>query len=1191
MNTRFWLSFPTLIGIVFTTQTSRAQTYQPSNRTPVADSTLGTQISGTGNNFNITGGVNKGQTLFHSFTDFSVPTNGAANFLNPANHRDIITRVTGGVFSDINGTVNTNGANFFLINPSGIVFGTNAQLNVGKAFMGSTANSLDLVDAGGRTFRFDVNGAGDSALLTVNSNVLFNPSKLIMGASSLGGRGIENYGTLQTNNDSQYIGLIGGNVNLTGGKIIAPGGRVDLGGLNSVGTVTPTEQGLVIGGNNPIWSDVSLTNGAIVSVRAERVLNNVNTLFSNVSPGSNINISVNNLNLLNSGSNIGGATAALDAGLAENSGIKTTSTGDISINAVGKVTVDNSGIKNTLRAGAGGNIGDININANSSDLKNQSVISSSTAGLGDTGKISIITHGDLTIDNKSTISLVIVDSAIGNSKGIKIDVRDLEVSNGSIIFSDTFQTNRVDKKGNAGDVDIQSSGNIKISSSNLPLTTDLSQISSSTQGQGDAGKITINTQGNLSLDSKAYIFSTIQNEAVGNSLGIDINAKNLSVTNNSAISTNNFGGRGNTGSIDINTTGDITIAGFTEIIPVANRSDYVSSIASGTLGQGDSGKITINAQGKLLLTNNSLINNEIQSTGIGNSGGIKIDIRELEVSNSSFIVTDTFQANRVDGTGNAGDIDIQASGDIKISGSNLPLTTDTSQISSSTQGQGDAGKITINTQGKLSILNNSVISGTVAEIAAGNGKSISIAARELEIANGSSIVSNSFGWGDTGKIVIDTQGKLFLVDRGSIFSALGTSAVGNSQGIKINARELELANNSSIATATLQTTQVAGKGNAGDIEVKTTGDIRIAGLDPLLNNSTKSTGSSFNSSTIGQGDAGKITIDTQGKLSLSDASAILSSVGKEANGNGRDISIAARDIELNNRSIITSGTDQITQVNGNGKSGDINLKVKNAIDLKNISAISTNSTGVGQTGNVSISSSQLVLNSSFLLSDAKSVSGGDVKIAISDKILLRNGSFITTSSGSSEQNGNGGNITISSPLLIALPGNNDIIANAIGGNGGNVNIISQGLFGIKYRPIGADFTSDITASSTFGQSGIVNITTPGTDPGKDSTELPNTTTDASSQISQSCSTSNRQNKLTVAGRGGLPPNANDPLTSDVVWQDARAASSQPAVSSVTTPVKFAPPAVGWVFDGKGKVTLVAAGTPGQPAGTSVVCPQ
>ena len=211
---------------------------------------------------------------------------------------------------------------------------------------------------------------------------------------------------------------------------------------------------------------------------------------------------------------------------------------------------------------------------------------------------------------------------------------------------------------------------------------------------------------------------------------------------------------------------------------------------------------------------------------------------------------------------------------------------------------------------------------------------------------------------------------------------------------------------------------------------------------------------------------------------------------------------------------------------------------------------------------------------------------------ISDKILMRNDSAIDSQSGSRDRNGNGGNITISSPLIIALPGNNDINANANGGTGGNVNIVSQGLFGIQYRPNGQASlsTNDITASSTFGQNGTVNISTPGIDPGKDSTELPSTTTDASNQISQVCSANNRQNKLIVTGRGGIPPNANDPLVSEA-WQDPRATDIQPAIASATIDrPNIAPPAVGWVFDGKGKVTLIAAGTGGESIGTRVVCP-
>jgi filamentous hemagglutinin family protein len=1310
MTTKFWLCFLTLTSFVVSTQTALAQTYQPSNRTPVSDNTLGTQVSGNGNNFNITGGLNKGQTLFHSFTDFSVPTNGQANFTNPVGNRDIITRVTGTVFSDINGLVNTNGANFFLINPNGIVFGTNARLNVGKAFVGSTANSIDLVDGSGKTINFGTNRSGDAALLTVNSDVLFNPSQLVMGGSSPGSRGIENYGILQTNNDSQYIGLIGGNVTLDGGKIIAPGGRVDLGGLTSAGTVTSDRNGLVFSNNGLGRSNVLLTNDAGITVRANGTLDTINTFFNNVTaPGSSINISANHLDILNSGA-ISSNTlpAALDAGFETNSGVQTIAAGSINIDATGKVNLNNSNIKNTLRSGSEGNIGGIKIQAGVLDLNNSfvstavsgqgnagnidikttgdinltnnssivsdnisqtaqgnagdinvtsngnikisgaavlsgnstsSYISSDTYGQGDTGKISIDTQGKLALVNKGNISSVVHSNAVGNGQGISITARELDLENQSYISTNTFQKTPVSNKGNAGDINIKTLGDIQVSgydtsSSNTPAP---SYISSDTFGYGDTGKVTIETQGKLSIFNFGSITSNITQSAVGNSKGLKIKARELLVNRNSFIDTASaLDSQGNAGDLTIETTGDILISGYDSSSTNPNKSD-LAFIRSNTGGQGDAGKITINTQGKLSVLNHAAISSAIGTTAIGNSQGISIKARELEIANDSAISTNTFQTARVDSKGNAGDIQIQTTGDIKVSGFNPsgvnPNTSDLSQISSSTQGQGNTGKITIDTQGKLFVINNGNINSLVDKNAVGNSKGISITARELELANGSkieattsqtervdgkgnggdinikttgninisgstnindskvsSITSNSYGQGDAGKITIDTQGKLFLANKGLIFSVINSNAVGNSQGIKINARELELANGSIIATATLQTTKVDGTGNAGDIEVKTTGDIIITGFNSLLNNSNVSAGSSFNSSTLGQGNAGKITLDTQGKLSLADESAIISTVRATANGNGGNISIAARQIELKNKSIITTGTDQIAQVNGKGKSGDIVLQAKDTISLKNISGISTTSSGTGQTGNVSITAAQLLLNESVLFSNATSVSGGNITVAISDKLLLRNDSFINTSSGSREKNGNGGNITISSPLIIALPGNNDINADANGGNGGNVEIASQGLFGIQYRPTGSDFTSDITASSQFGQSGTVNVDTPGTDPGRDTTELPNATTDASNQISQVCSASTSQNKLTVTGRGGLPPNANDPLTSDVVWQDARAASSQPAVSSTSTPTKLAPPAVGWVFDGKGKVTLVAAATQAQPTKTSVVCP-
>jgi filamentous hemagglutinin family protein len=847
MNPKTLFSLLAATGAFLNAEMASAQSLPPSVRTPQADKTLGTQVAGNGNNFNITGGLNRGQTLFHSFKDFSIPTGGAANFNNPAGTRDIISRVTGNLFSDINGTLNSNGANFLLINPNGVVFGPNAKLNVGKAFAASTASGVDLIDGQGRQVTFGTNPNGDAPLLKINPNVFFNVSRLNMEASVPNNPGIVNYGTLQTNNDRQYIGLIGGNVTLNGGKVIAPGGRIDLGGLTSMGTVSTESNGLVFGGNNLTYGNVSLTNKAAVSVRATQPLAPVVTFDRTNAIGGNINVKGNNVSLLDAGKQSITKSAGIDAGLELNSGNQTIAAGNININATGLVSLDDSSIQNTVRAGASGQIGDINIQANSLNLSNGSLISTVIAGKGSGGNIGITTTGDVSISGISDRSL---------------------------------------------------------------------------------------------LDNK--------------------------------------------------TTADRIL------IPLLSLSD------------------------------NSL-----------------------------------------------------------------------SSITSNTQGQGNAGKISIETQGKLLLSNLAEISSSVRfKKAVGNGGDISVSAKSIDLRN---------------------QGVISAVN--------------------------------------------SGTGNAGNINITTTGDISISGATPQSTEpiTANSKFSFISSDTTGKGNAGKITIDTQnlGELSLSNRANIANSIGKNAVGNGDDITISAK-----------------------------------SIDISGESSISNTNFGQGKTGDISLNSDRITLNSGTIEAQSLGGIGGNIQLTTKDRLLLRNLSTIATNSDSNEKNGNGGNITIDSPLIVALPGNNDISANAFQGSGGKVNITSQGLFGIKFRPKGQDslFTNDITASSTFGQSGVVDIKTPGTDPGKDSTVLPTVPTDASNQIAQTCNAS-RENKFIIAGRGGLPPNANDPLTSDVVWQDSRAANSQPTASSTTNdPNKLPPPAVGLAFDGKGKAFLIAAGSEGQSTKTTVACP-
>jgi filamentous hemagglutinin family protein len=94
----------------------------------------------------IEGGARRGTNLFHSFRAFNIGEGQRVYFTNPNGVENILSRVTGSGISDILGTLGVDGrANLFLLNPNGIIFGPNAQLDVGGSFLASTStcSSID----------------------------------------------------------------------------------------------------------------------------------------------------------------------------------------------------------------------------------------------------------------------------------------------------------------------------------------------------------------------------------------------------------------------------------------------------------------------------------------------------------------------------------------------------------------------------------------------------------------------------------------------------------------------------------------------------------------------------------------------------------------------------------------------------------------------------------------------------------------------------------------------------------------------------------------------------------------------------------------------------------------------------------------------------------------------------------------
>lgn len=681
----------------------------------VEDNTLSTKVkTQNSRDFTVNGGEERGSNLFHSFQEFSIPSNGSVLFDNAVTIQNIISRVTGSSISDINGAIKSNGnTNLFLINPNGIIFGENASLNIGGSFVGTTAESLVFEDG----TEFSTNLDNSEPLLTVNMpfGLQFgsDPGEIINQAN------LQTLNPLDPTTPGKTLALLGSGISFDGGGADSTG-NIELGsvGENSLVTLEPITTGWRANYDNVSqFQDVVLDNLALIDASGEGA--------------GDINVWGRNIHLLN-GSAIISDTGDLNGGT-------------IQIQASDLVEIkgsDSSGTKldsplarielffpfasqissDTLGAGKGG---DIKIVAENLQLIDGGQIELQTfiEATGSAGNLNILVEDSISLNGNRPLlrkgenadniidSSLNLDTAIevnqasgiynisigsGHGGDINITTKSLNLEDGSAIAVTPFAT------GDAGDIKIEASESIKILGTSSKSGSASSLIAANTFNKGDSGDINIKTN-SLSLEMGGQITSAT-NSNVSNAGNINIDSSKVKIAGidptskiDSLISTesNNGGDGGNiflhADDLIISDRARLSVQGTGSSIPgnlvVYAKSvelDSFSRITAATESE-SGGNVKLNIEDNLTLREGSLIS--AKAVNAANGGNVNI--------NANFIIAFPQQNNDILASavsGDGGNININAQGVFGIEDRSSKPENLTNDIDASSE-FGSAGKV------------------------------------------------------------------------------------------------------------------------------------------------------------------------------------------------------------------------------------------------------------------------------------------------------------------------------------------------------------------------------------------------------------------------------------------------------------------------------------------------------------------
>ncbi|MEG4109133.1 CHAT domain-containing protein [Microcoleus sp. S13_C5] len=779
--------------------------------TPAPDGT-GTAVNGSGNQFNINGGQlsKDGTNLFHSFQQFGLKDGQIVNFISDPNIRNILGRVVGGDASYINGLIQVIGgnSNLFLMNPAGIVFGCNAQLNVPGSFLATTATGIGF----GNNW-FQAVGVNEYAML------IGTPSTLNFGTAQPGA--IANFAQLSVPN-GQTLALIGGTV-FSPGTLSAPSGQIAIASVPGENLVRISQAGHLLSLEISPSSNLNSASVPLSPLTLSQLLTGGSTNATGVTVNSDGSIQLTNSDLrVESGDVAIGDTPATGANqnLAVSAQTATVSaarnltlanrqlqtTGDLKLQAGEAVRIRDSAA-NSFVTDVGGNLtvqGDRQIDIQARN-HSQSLLS---AG----GRITLTSNGTVSGDALfragSDFSIATLQGSPGNlasSGGSTI------VSGGNVTFGNyTGASLGVQAEGTiaSGDIAISSASSdrpqLVFTAGNVP--TPLTENSTLAPASSSPASIKV---GNIAIAGSVFLgaANSIQAASItsnGGDLALvasgDIAAENL---NTSTLT-------GNAGNITLYSTGGNinTRASTLNASSIAGNGGSIflygtNAIATGGITTssflGNGGNVTLYGEGNI-------------SAGNIHTSGIKAGEISL-LSNRGAIDTGASTLNALASSG-GGNISLNAygniaTGNIVSSGGNITLISPAGAI-----GVGELNSGSGNAGGDVGLLAfGSIAAGNIAS----NGGSISlnslsennssISARNFDSSSNRGVggaIELKAGGGDTGGDIVTGNitsggGRIYVLSEAGGFKAgnstLNSSYSGGVGGeIEVNAGPVTLGN-------------------------------------------------------------------------------------------------------------------------------------------------------------------------------------------------------------------------------------------------------------------------------------------------------------------------------------------------------------------------------------------------------------